>query len=307
MRRRKKILLAVCIAVAAGVVLLAIQAAREFLVPVRFDSDFYGPVASADEFNDDAYADVLAHVDEEGMVHYAGLAADTKRLDEYVRALAAVDPAALNAWPQRRKIAFWTNAYNALTLKLILDNYPIEPTLLRSAVLPDSSIRQIPGAWDKQQYLVAGRRMTLNDIEHNTLRVEFDEPRIHAALVCAAMGCPPLRNEPFTAEKLDAQMDDQTRKFLAHSDKFRIDRDAGVVWLSSVFQWFGDDFVKRDAPAEGFGDRGDAERASLNFISRYVPAAAAAYLRAGAYRVEYLDYDWSLNERSTPPGEEGSP
>ncbi len=143
------------------------------------------------------------------------------------------------------------------------------------------------------------KKTTLNGIEHSVLRAEFNEPRIHVALVCAAMGCPPLRNEPYLPDKLNDQLDNQAKKFLSSPAKFRIDRSAGKVYLSSIFKWFGADFVKTYGTDEGFAGHGQSERAVLNFISQYLQQEdAPEYLRSGNYRIDYLEYDWSLNERS---------
>jgi len=142
-----------------------------------------------------------------------------------------------------------------------------------------------------------GRPMTLDGIEHGVLRKDYHEPRIHMALVCAAMGCPPLRNEPYTGERLFAQLDDQARRFLSNPAKFRIARDAGRVYLSSIFKWFGDDFVSNYGVENAYGDHSAKERATLHFIAGYLKKSDADYLADGNYKVKYLDYDWSLNEQ----------
>jgi len=272
--------------------------------PVRYDADFYA--AGAADAQGLARA-LSKHVDARGLVHYAGLKADRADLDAYCRAIARTDPERLARRGRKQRIAFWINAYNALTLKAIIDHYPIRAGALRSLRFPADSIRQIPGVWDKLQFLVAGRKMTLNQIEHEVLRRKFREPRIHVALVCAARGCPPLRNEPYDGARLDAQLADQARRFFADPARFRIDRAAGRVYLSSIFKWYGEDFVARYAPAEGFAGHEQPLRASLNFAARHLPKADAEYLAGGKYRVSYLDYDWSLNERKTPPAPATAP
>ncbi len=251
-----------------------------------------GPEATADV----ALARVLERVDGDGLVDYAGLKADTGDLDAWVAAIAGLEPETFESWSEERQIAFWTNAYNGLTLKAIVDHYPIERRASMGAIMHPRGIRWIPGVWDKLTFTVVGRQLTLNAIEHEILRVEYDEPRIHAALVCAAISCPPLRSEPFIAERLDDQLDDQTRRFLDQS--LRIDRDAGRVSLSKILDWYGSDFELSFEPEEGFEGHSDAERAVLNFIAGYLDEADAEYLRSGDYEVEYSSYDWSLNEQS---------
>ena len=256
---------------------------------------------SAPDFPYEDYAAVLsAHVDDEGMVHYGGLKQNRARLDAFDRSLAALRPEVYAGWSDQQKIAFWLNAYNALTLKAIIDNYPIKSSFFASLRHPKNSIRQISGVWDEIEFTVMGKAMTLEDIEHETLRKEFDEPRIHVALVCAAMGCPPLLNEPYAADKLDEQFSARTRLFLGDPRKFRIDRRKGDVHLSPIFDWFGKDFVATYGTDAKFRGHGEAERAVLNFVAPFLSDADRRYLEIGDYDIEYLDYDWSLNERTEP-------
>lgn len=245
---------------------------------------------AASEPGETGYADVLArHVDADGFVDYAGLAAGRRALDAHVTSLSRVAPEELAGRGEADRIAFWINAYNALTLRAVIDHYPIRPRLLASLVYPRNSIRQIPGVWDELRFDVAGEARTLEEIEHEVLRREFREPRIHFALVCASVGCPPLRAEPYRGEALEAQLDDQVRRFLADPRKYRLDRRRAVVELSPIFDWFVDDFATDD------GLVGDA--AVLAFLTHHAPAADRAVLRATAPRIRHLDYDWSLNER----------
>ena len=142
--------------------------------------------------------------------------------------------------------------------------------LFSGLVYPKNSIRQISGVWDRLKFTVVGEKMTLEHIEHKILRVRFNEPRIHMALVCAAMGCPPPRNEPYVGDRLDQQLDDQTHRFLGNRDNFRIDRKENVVHLSSIFKWFAEDFVETYAPARNLGRHDEEVSAVLNFIARYL-------------------------------------
>ena len=244
---------------------------------------------------DVALAKVLERVDGDGLVDYAGLKAASGDLDAYATAVAGLDPQTYETWSEERQIAFWSNAYNGLTLRAIVEHFPLESPASPEASEHPRGIRWIPGVWDRP-FTVMGRELSLNDIEHQILRVEFDEPRIHAALVCAAISCPPLRAEPFVEDRLDEQLDDQTRRFLEQS--LRIDREAGKVYLSKILEWYGADFEWSFEPEAGFEGHGDAERAVLNFISGYLDETDAKYLRGGDYEVVYSSYDWSLNEQS---------
>lgn len=253
--------------------------------------------AASEEFSHALYDQVLKEYVVDGRVDYARLKGNRSGLDRYVASLAELKPRIYEAWDGPTKIAFWINAYNAITLKVVLNRYPIRRSLSPGGlVFPADSIRQIPGAWDRITHPVMGRPMTLDEIEHGVLRKEFQEPRIHAALVCAAKGCPPLRSEAYEGERLEGQLEDQARRFLSDPAKLRIDRRERVVRLSPIFQWFGQDFLKVHEPPGGFTGHADVERAVLVFVSRHVKSDDQSFLKAGNYRVVYSGYDWSLNE-----------
>lgn len=263
---------------------------------IRFT--FQKAPAESGSFSYSPYAAILArYVSRDGMVNYGDLRNQSSDLDAFAASLADIQPQEYEAWSEQQKIAFWINAYNALTLEVIVSHYPIKASVFRSVAYPENSIRQIPGVWDKLRFVVLGREMTLDEIEHATLRSKFNEPRIHVALVCAAISCPPLRSEPYAGERLDEQLDDQAHRFLKGPQGLRIDRDGGKVYLSSILKWFGEDFLKAYGVADKFAGRSDVERAVLSFVSRYVSDDERNYLLSGSYEVEYLDYDWSLNEQ----------
>ncbi|MBU0679531.1 MAG: DUF547 domain-containing protein [Verrucomicrobia bacterium] len=244
----------------------------------------------AADFSDAAYARTLAaHVSDAGRVNYASLKANRADLDRYVLQLAELPNAEYLGWPEKRKIAFWLNAYNALTLRVIIDSYP-----LRSIM--DLGVDEV-SVWDRVRFEVAGENLTLNDIEHRRLRAEFDEPRIHMALVCASKGCPLLRNRPYTADDLDLQLDDQAFKFLRDPENLHIEREQSVVYLSSIFDWFSGDFTKQYGDVR-LGQRLSAgENAVVHFILLYLEPPQQEFLAIAPYAIRYLDYDWSLNDQ----------
>ena len=243
-------------------------------------------VSAAEPLNNKNFADVLkTYVDERALVNYQELQKNRQQLDKYNASLGAVSASTFQSWSEAEQIAFLINAYNSFTLESIIDQKPIK-----------KSIRDIFGVWKLRKFNVAGESKTLDNIEHNTLRTNYNEPRIHAALVCAAISCPPLRNEPYTGEKLDAQLDDQTRQFLNGPHGFRIDREENKVYLSSIFKWFGEDW-KKTYGVNGKFTGNDNERAVLNFISKYVSPEDKEYLVKGNYKVDYLNYDWGLNKQ----------
>ncbi len=243
---------------------------------------------SSQPFTYDGYAEVLnRYVDSQGLVDYSALQGDRQLLDDFNTAIGNVSPATYEAWSESEQIAFLINAYNSFTLASIIDQNPLK-----------ASIRDIPGVWRIRAFTIAGQQKTLDNIEHQTLRSQFNEPRIHAALVCAAISCPPLRPEPYTGDALDAQLEDQVSTWLANADSgLRIDRNINQVSLSSIFDWFGEDWLASYSTDQGFTGS-EKERAVLNFISQYVSADDAEYLAAGDYQLKLLDYDWSLNRQT---------
>ncbi|MEB3213471.1 MAG: DUF547 domain-containing protein, partial [Leptolyngbyaceae bacterium] len=172
------------------------------------------------------------------------------------------------------------------TLQSIIDQNPLK-----------SSIRDIPGVWRIRTFEIAGESKTLDNIEHQTIRPTFAEPRIHAALNCSAISCPVLRQEPYTAEQLDQQLEEQVSRWLLSEEGIQINREAGEVRISALFDWFGEDWLDAYGVENGF-EGSEKERAALNFISQYLSDEDAEYLEAGGYQVRYIDYNWALNSQS---------
>ena len=243
-------------------------------------------VAAIKAFSYSNYENVLAkYVNNQGLVDYEALQANRGELDAFNTAFAAVTPETYASWSEPEQLAFLINAYNAFTLQSIIDQNPLK-----------KSIKDIPGVWKRRKFNLAGQAETLDNIEHDTIRVDFNEPRIHVALVCAAMSCPPLRNEPYQAENLDQQLDEQVRQFIASPHGFQIKRNEGKVYLSSIFKWYGQDW-QPDYAIEGKFAGSAKERAVLNFLSNYLNQNDREYLEKGNYKVSYLNYDWSLNKQ----------
>lgn len=241
---------------------------------------------ATEPFRYDAYAALLSqYVDEKGLVDYAGLQAESDALRAFNQSLGQVSPATFRAWSEADQIAFLINAYNAFTLQSIIDQTPIK-----------ASIRDIPGVWRIRKFELAGESKTLDNIEHQTLRKHYEEPRIHAAVNCSAISCPVLRTEPYTGEKLDAQLEEQVQRWLTSPEGLQIDRDNNTVYLSQIFDWFGEDWSTNYAVEAGFSGN-DKERAVLNFVSQYVSSEDRDYLQKGGYQVKYLDYNWALNQQ----------
>ncbi len=217
-----------------------------------------------------------------GMVDYDAfrVSADFER---YLERLAAFDPSRL---PTAERLAFWINAYNAYTIKLI--NKHDERRSIRN-INKSLGLFKGSGPWNEKLAVVGGTAYGLDHIEQKIIRPEFEEPRIHFALVCAAMGCPPLRSEAYTGERLEQQLEEQGRIFLLESpDKNRVDVAKGVVAVSQVFKFR--DYEK---------DFGGSKEAVARYVARWFPPGPARdLLESGRWKkFEYTDYDWTLNSQ----------
>ena len=215
------------------------------------------------------YAELLNKYAKDGVVDYAGFKTDEGKLDAYLKVLEGIDPEAL---PRNEQFAFYINAYNAWTIKLVLSGYP-----------GINSIKDLGGLftspWKKKICRINGKVITLDDIEHGILRPRFKDPRIHFAINCASKGCPPLLSEPFRGAVLDRQLDRVTRDFLNDPERNRL--DGNTLYVSRIFKWFKEDF-KDDI---------------VGFFLKYAEGALKERSKAGtdAVDIEYLDYDWTLN------------
>ncbi|MFH1312514.1 MAG: DUF547 domain-containing protein [Candidatus Eisenbacteria bacterium] len=199
-------------------------------------------------------------------------------------------------WSRDEQISFWLNAYNAITIYAIVSNYPIEPGVWLSRVrFPKNSIRQIKDVWSTEYFDLAGKPRSLNQIEHEILRREFGEPRIHFALVCASVGCPPLANEPYAGDRLEAQLKRDAHGFINDRDKVYVDKEENILYASSVSRWYAEDF-ETVSDAAWLREYGRGDRGFLEFIARYIDDDSRDYIAANVPRIVYLDYDWSLNE-----------
>lgn len=224
-------------------------------------------------------------------VDYDGMLRNREQLKAYLTELSAVTRAEFDSWPQAQRRAFLINAYNALTVELILTRYPKLKSIRDLGSLFSSP-------WKQRFFTLFGEEQSLDGIEHGLLRgaADFDDPRIHFAVNCASIGCPALRPEAYVAAALDAQLEDQTRRFFSDRTRNRFDPATGTLYLSSILDWYAEDFER---PFRGGASVGA-------FVARFaeplgIDAATAQHLVAGDIEIEFLDYDWSLN-RKAPGG-----
>ncbi len=205
-------------------------------------------------------------------VHYAKLKSNPGELNHYLATLSKVDKKSFDSWSKNQQMAFLINAYNAFTVKLIIDNYPV------------TSIKKIGGwfgsPWKKKFFKLLDEDSFLDRIEHEQLRPIYKDPRVHFAVNCASIGCPRLRPEAYRADQLDQQLDDQAKLFLLDTERNYVDLKGQTLHLSKIFDWFKEDF--KPSP--------------LDYVAPILGGVSAQADQLRRYKVKFLDYDWNLND-----------
>lgn len=229
----------------------------------------------------------------DGLVYYGALRMERSRLDQYIASLN-VAPATYQGWSRDQQMAFWLNAYNAFVLDTVIERYPIRG---KSPEYPASSIRQLPGAFDRLEHRAAGRTLTLDAIEKEILP-QFREPRLYLALGRGAVGSGRLRSEAFTASQLERQLEAVAADFLTHAELLKIDREAGTVSVTPILSWRESEFVAAyDKGAEGpYAQRSAIERALVAFITPRLLPLEREFIQRNEFRVAFHPFDWRLND-----------
>lgn len=230
---------------------------------------------------DHARFDALLHkrVSDGGWIDYAAIKTNPVELDAYI---AAIGSAPIETLGRDERLALLINAYNAFTLRLIIDHYPLK------------SIKDIPAAerWDAKRWNIAGKTYSLNQIEHELIRPNFAEPRIHFALVCAAIGCPPLRNEAYVGSRLEQQLADQAKYVHSHERWFRVHPERNEVELTALYDWYASDFEQSSTSV-------------VAYAAQFSPELVRMINAGQNPRVRFLDYDWTLNSIANRPTASG--
>lgn len=219
-------------------------------------------------------------------VRYADWLAERAVLRRYLDTLSAVTESEYARWSEAERLAFLINAYNAFTVELILTRYPD----LRSIKDLGSLFRS---PWKQRFFTLLGQKRHLDNLEHDLMRGPdgFQEPRIHFAVNCASIGCPMLRNEAYTAKRLDAQLDDAMARFLSDRRRHRFDALSGTLQVSKIFDWYGEDFE------QGHGGFDSLKDTFAQYAAHLAESETERQrIRAGDYRIAFLDYDWRLND-----------
>lgn len=247
------------------------------------------------------YNELLNRYVVDAQVNYKGFIDSKAELETFLKTLGDVNESDFESWTEKQKLAFWINAYNAFTIKAIIDHYPIKRSfsLIGIFYAPSNSILQIKGVWTKLQFRAVGRMITLDEIEHQILRKKFNEPRIHMAIVCASISCPDLSNNAYIAERLEEQLAQASANFINNPDKgIFVNEDRGRVKFSKIFKWFGEDFIPSYGSEKLFNNYSLKENAVLNFTVDYLESEKTKqYLMSNELKIGYLNYDWHLNEQ----------
>ncbi len=229
----------------------------------------------------------------DGLVYYRALQSSRGALDRYIASLN-VPAATYEAWTRDAKMAYWVNAYNAIVLQTIVARYPIRGT---SSAYPASSIRQISGAFEQSRHRLAGRTVSLDEIDKKILP-EFNEPRLALALGRGAVGSGRLRSEAYTGAKLAAQLDAVQTEFVNERHMLRIDRTAGEVSATPIVSWHEAEFIaaydKGESPI--FASRSPIERALIAFVKPHLLPLEQEFLERNQFKVTFHPFDWRLND-----------
>ncbi len=226
-------------------------------------------------------------------VRYAELAKDRAELKVYLASLSKVTQAEFNGWSKPQQMAFLINAYNAFTVEKILTRYPDIKSIWDFGKIFGNPFKD-------KFFTLLGKEGTLDRIEHETLRVKgaYDEPRVHFAVNCASIGCPMLREDAYVAERLDAQLEEQARRFLADRSRNRYNAQKGALEVSKIFDWFQEDW---QSGYRGFAGKAAPVQSREEYFARYAKLLADApgdqrLIEDGKASIGFLEYDWTLND-----------
>lgn len=247
------------------------------LVLLLYISLWFIPGVSAGTFDHSKFDQALKkYVDDKGLVDYNSIAKDSG-FSEYVQSL---QDARVEEFSRDGQLAFWINGYNAVTIDKVIKKKP------------KKSVREtfIPGVWTatkfftSREHIVAGKRLSQDDIEHEILRKQFKDPRIHFAIICASMGCPPLPRIAYTEENVQTRLEEETQKYLNSPRGTRIDRAENTLHVSKLFDWFATDFIQKSG-------------STLAFMRLYLNEETLSFSERDP-KISYLEYNWALNAQA---------
>jgi len=217
------------------------------------------------------YAKLLSVNVKDGRVDYKNIKDNPELLFKFLSNISKVSKEQYEYWSRNKRLSYLINLYNAYTIKLVVDNYPIK------------SIKDIKNPWGSEIVGLFGRKISLDSLENEVIRKEFKEPRVHFALVCAAKGCPDLSSEPYTYDNLDKNLDSAGTDFLMEHDKNYTDDENRTLYISPIFKWYEDDFKAKYGSV-------------VKLLKMYWKGPGAG--KIVDYKISYSNYDWALNNRN---------
>jgi hypothetical protein len=255
------------------------------------------PLSLPTTFSHRAFDEILKQfVDAQGLVDYQALQKDPDRFEQYYTSISLYSP---DSHPHlfqtdEDRLAYWINAYNAAAIKIVLVHYPVSGVDAVSPPVPLFFLPDKTGFFFFQRVVFGGVSTSLYGLENAVIRERFSEPRVHFALNCASLGCPRLPRDAFDGKNLDSQLERESRRFFSEPRNFQVDIPGNRVYLSSILDWYRDDFI--DWLADQYPDR---EPDLLKFVRLYLDDRQKAQLNALSpdFSVEFVAYDWGLNER----------
>jgi hypothetical protein len=244
---------------------------------------FFTAISQAQGFDQEHkdWTDLLKKVvrtktDGSSAVDYQGVIRDPILLNRYLKNLTNLKQSEFDKFSKAEQMAFYINAYNAFTIKLVVDHFPVK------SIKKIGSVFSSP--WKMKFFRLFGKEMTLDQVEHDILRKKYPDPRVHFAVNCASIGCPALRAEAFTGARLDEQLNQQAQLFLRDKSRNYIDEGAKKIYLSKIFNWFKEDFTTGSSTVQ-------------SFVAPFITddPQVQEKLRKNTYDISYTDYNWDLN------------
>lgn len=248
---------------------------KVFLLGLTLIFGFLSLNSYSSDFDHD-YEDLSAYLSQNvknGRVDYKSIKSDPNGIDNFLEISGNVSKKEFEAWDKKQQLTFLINLYNIETIRLIIDNYPLK------------SIKDIGKPWDIKVVELFNKKISLNGLENDVIRKDFDEPRIHFALVCAAKGCPELISESYKASTLDGQLENSAKVFLSKTKINRLDSIGKTIYLSPIFDWYGVDFEKKSGSVK-------------KYVLPYLSNNNLTQSEIDVLKISYTNYDWSLNDNS---------
>jgi hypothetical protein len=270
---------------------MLLRCAVALLICCQFLWQCVPALAAFDQTHSALTTELKKFVDTSG-VHYAKWKNQQQGLNAYIASLEKITPEEYATFTPDQKKALWINTYNALAIKVVLDHYPIHGD---KTYYPPNSLRQISGCFEEIKVKIAGRQLDLWKIAHNLIRKECADPRMHFAVVCAAKGCPKLRDTAYVAENLDSDLEKAASDYVNNPRNVQIDPAKNELRVSLLFSWFPLDFAMHAFKKVSFPPPDDNEIIAA-YISKWLPAKQRDLLTSHDWKLVYLPYDWALND-----------